>query len=201
MSNARLKHIYAWLVATALVTGLLAAAVFHAGRFLAAPASAPTKADVLVVLGGDGGDRVLTAVLDYARGFGTYVLVTGLEGGPPQVRPAYLHWRIQFLLDAGVPRDRILFDVESSNSWEEAVNTRRLMEAKGWRRVLVISDPTHMRRLSWAWNKAFAGSGLEYSLVATTPASWKADEWWRDERNGAAVIMEYIKLAYYLVKY
>ena len=61
--------------------------------------------------------------------------------------------------------------------------------------------PYHMRRLSWAWGKAFEGSGLAYTLVASSPAFWQPDVWWRDEMSGAAVIMEYIKLAYYLVKY
>ena len=30
---------------------------------------------------------------------------------------------------------------------------------------------------------------------------WDADGWWHDEKSAQAVIMEYIKLAYYLVKY
>lgn len=147
------------------------------------------------------GDRGLTAASLYTAGFAPRVLITGLEASRPQVKRAYLHWRTQVLLDAGVPLDRFEYDVESGNSWEEAVNTRRLMEARGWRRVLVVSDSCHMRRLSWVWNKAFDGSGLEYSLVASSPAFWKPDAWWRDERSGAAVINEYIKLAYYLIKH
>ena len=47
----------------------------------------------------------------------------------------------------------------------------------------------------------FRDSGLSYSLVASSPQWWDADGWWRDERSAQAVIMEYIKLAYYLVKY
>ena len=75
------------------------------------------------------------------------------------------------------------------------------MEARGWRRVLVVSDPSHMRRLSWTWARAFDGSGLAYTLVASSPEFWQPDAWWRDEKSGAAVILEYIKLAYYLVKH
>ena len=60
-------------------------------------------------------------------------------------------------------------------------------------RVGVVSDPYHMRRLSWTWGKAFEGSGLQFTLVAILPAFWKPDAWWRDEKSGAAVIMEVIK--------
>ena len=155
----------------------------------------------MVVLGGDSGDRGLTAARLYAAGMAPRVLLTGLEGSSPRVRRAYLHWRAQVLSEAGVPLERFEYDAQSGNSWDEAVNTRRLMQARGWRKVLVVSDPYHMRRLSWAWGKAFEGSGLAYTLVASSPAFWQPDVWWRDETSGAAVIMEYIKLAYYLVKY
>jgi hypothetical protein len=65
----------------------------------------------------------------------------------------------------------------------------------------VVSEPYHMRRLSWTWRSVFEGSGLQYSLVATSPAYWQADRWWHDEVSGATVIIEYIKIIYYLIKY
>lgn len=176
-------------------------AVSQAAHFLGAPALPPAPADLLVVPGGDVGDRGLATAQLYKTGMAPRVLLTGMEGSPAAVKPTYLHWRVQMLTDAGVPRERIEVDAESRNSWEEAINTRRLMEARGWRRVLVVSDPYHMRRLSWAWHRVFEGSGLEYSLASSAPEYWKADVWWRDEKSGQAVIVEYIKLVYYLAKY
>jgi uncharacterized SAM-binding protein YcdF (DUF218 family) len=180
---------------------LFAVAISQAGRYLEAPASAPSKADVLVDLGGETGDRTLTAASLFRDGFAPRILVTGLDTSPPEVRPAYLHWRAQVLAERGVPLDRIIYDADSTNSWEEAINTRRTMEANGWRRVLVVSDPYHMRRLSWAWGRVFRDSGLSYTLVASSPQWWDPDGWWRDDNSALVVINEYIKLAYYLVKY
>ena len=177
------------------------AAISKAGRFLEAPGSAPSRADVVVVLGGESGDRALTAARLFRESLAQRLVVTALDMSPPEVWPAYLHWRAQVLADFGVPLERIIGDPDSTNSWEEAVNTRRIMEANGWRRALVVSDPYHMRRLSWTWARAFKDSGLSYSLVATSPKYWNPDGWWRDEKIAPYVIMEYIKLAYYLVKY
>ena len=196
------RHGWRWVAAAAVVlVALSVGAVLQAARFLEGPASLPTRADLMVVLGGDGGDRVLTAARLYAAGMAPRLLIAGMEGIPPEVKGVILHWRVQLLAAAGVPLQQLEYDVESSNSWEEAVNTRRLMEERGWRRVMVVSDPFHMRRLSWTWRRVFAGSALEYSLVASSPADWKPDSWWRDEKSGAAVIVEYIKIAYYLVNY
>jgi len=191
-----------WIAGIGIGFALLAAvAISQAGRFLEAPGSAPSRADVVVVLGGESGDRALTAARLFRERFAARLLVTGPETAPREVRPAYLHWRTQVLAEHGVPTEQIIYDADSTNSWEEAINTRRTMEANGWRRALVVSDPYHMRRLSWTWARVFRDSGLTYSLVASSPQWWDPDGWWHDEQSAQVVIMKYIKLAYYLVKY
>ncbi len=167
--------------AAAAIAALSVWAVLHAARFLEVPASPPAPADLLAALGGDHGDRGLAAARLYAAGMAPRVLVTGLEASPPEVRRAYLHWRAQVLAAAGVPLERFEYDAASGNSWEEAVNTRRLMEARGWRRVLVVSDPYHMRRLSWTWRRVFEGGGLEstnsWEEAVNTRRIMKANGW------------------------
>lgn len=191
-----------WVAAGIGLTALLILwAVLQAAHFLEAPAVHPRPAELMVVLGGDSGDRALTARRLYAARMAPRVLLTGMDTNPSELRPLLMHWRAHFLVSAGVPQEQLLFDAVSGNSWEEAVNTRKLMEARGWRTVLVVSDPYHMRRLSWIWRRVFDGSGLEVSLVASSPQFWKPGSWWRDERSAQAVMMETIKLGYYLVKY
>jgi hypothetical protein len=67
--------------------------------------------------------------------------------------------------------------------------------------VLVVSDPPHMRRLSWVWGRVFAGSGKTYTLVASNMENWDAGHWWRTSLNAQFVFAEYIKLGYYLFTY
>ncbi len=129
------------------------------------------------------------------------VLLTGLEGGHSKTRNAYLNWRARYLIDEGVPESAVLFDRRSASSWEEAVNTLRLMQSMKLERVLVVSDPPHMRRLLWVWARVFAGSGKAYTLVASDMEGWDATDWWRTSRNAQSVFGELIKLGYYLVQY
>lgn len=195
------RRLLRWSVATLAVAGAFAFFFVNAARFLEGPAMPAMPADFQVVLGGDAGDRVLTAVRHYSGGLAPYVLLAGLETSPVETRPYYMHWRSRTLIENGVPPERILFDTDSTSSWEEAVNTLKLMQNRGWRHVVVVSDPYHMRRLAWIWDRVFRDSGLRYTLVASTPSYWKPEEWWKSERAGAMVIMEYIKMAYYLAKY
>ena len=196
------RKISLWLGAGVLLgVAALALAFLGAGNFLVAPAQPPARADLLVALGGDNGGRAYGVLDLYRKGFAPRVLLTGPDGGFSRTRAAYLNWRARYLIDEGIPERAILFDRRAVNSWEEAVNTLALMRAMKLNRVLVVSDPPHTRRLSWVWDKVFAGSGMAYTLVAAEQEDWDAAHWWRTSSNAQYVFREYIKLAYYAFEY
>ena len=195
-----LLRILLWLVVAGVaVCAVLAFVGAYAGHWLAAPAQAPRRADAIVVLGGDEGQRALRALELYRGGYAPTLVLTGLEYGDA-APPAALTWRADFLEARGVPRSALRFEVDSRNSYTEAVNILALMRQQGWQAAIVVSDPPHMRRLAWTWERVFMDSGLDYVLVASKPAWWSPDDWWREEKSGAIVIMEFIKLGYYVVK-
>ena len=179
---------------------LLVMGFLNAGQFLVAPAQSPVKADLLFALGGDRGARADRVLEIYRAGFAPRILLSS-EGIHQKGRGAYLTWQASYLVDGGVPGNILLFDRSSTSSWEEAVNCRRLMQELKLKSVVVVSDPPHMRRLSWIWNKVLAGSGMEYRLVASGMEDWDAAHWWRTSPSAQFVFGEYIKLAYYYFTY
>ena len=46
----------------------------------------------------------------------------------------------------GVPRDRILFEVRSRNTHENAVESARVAAAQGWRSLLLVTSASHVER-------------------------------------------------------
>ena len=179
---------------------LLVSCFLGAGHFLEAPAQAPVKADLLIALGGEDGGRAHSVLGLYRDGFAPRVLLTG-EGVHTRARPHQLSWRARYLIDKGIPENAVLFDARSNNSWEEAVNTLALMRSMKLERVLVVSDPPHLRRLGWVWSKVFAGSGKTYTLIACEMDDWDPEFWWRTSAGLQFVFGEYIKLAYYFYSY
>jgi uncharacterized SAM-binding protein YcdF (DUF218 family) len=193
---------YVWPVVLAIVFAAVASAIyafFNAGYWLQAPAQTPVGADAIVVLGGDDGQRSLKALDLYRSGYAPLVVLTGLERGSAAPPPS-LTWRASFLEARGLPRANLRFEVKARNSYEEAADILALMRREAWHTVIIVSDPPHMRRLAWTWTRAFEGSGLSYVLVASEPDWWSPGAWWRDETSGAFVIMEWIKLTYYVLK-
>src|SRR5512139_731297 len=190
----------AWLPVALIVLAALAVVAFlQAASFLDDPARDPVKADAAFVLGGDGGERVVRAAELHRDKMAPVFILTGAEEMAGEVLPAYLYWRAAVLVRAGVPEGSIVLDTMSSNSEEEAAYGLMLAKARGWKRVLVVSDPPHLRRLDLVWGRAFQGSGIEYVLVASKPRWWEPGRWWRNRKSAQFVFMEYIKLVYTLL--
>lgn len=185
---------------TGVILIVFGAALATVGQFLAAPAQAPVRADLIVALGGDGGYRIAKAYALYRQGYATRILLTGADGMPDETRNAYLGWRAQYLLDKGVSQDAILFDLRSTSSRDEAANTLAIMRREGLKTALVVSDPPHLRRLSCIWGALFSESGRSYVLVASEPPWWNAAQWWSHDYAAVFVLSEMVKLVYYQLR-
>jgi uncharacterized SAM-binding protein YcdF (DUF218 family) len=187
------------LISAAILIVVSVIGFLNAGVFLCAPAQPVVVADAMVILGGDAGARTLKGIDIYKKGFVNRIILTGLDEGEPGAQRYYLNWRSQMLISAGVPHQILKFDTVSKNSWEEAQSTLNRARQNGWKTVLVVSDPPHMRRLNWTWGKVFQGSGISYKLIEGVPSWWNPRRWWQNEISAKFVINEYLKIAYYLL--
>jgi len=161
-----------------------------AGYFLASPAAGPQKTHAIVVLGGDmRGWRSARALELFKEGYAPNVLF---------INPCTDRKRQEFM-SAGARQENIFFETVSKNSYEEAQNSLRIMQAQGWQYVLIVTDPPHIRRVDWAWGHVLKGSGLRYTIVATSPPWWNAKNWWKNKTSKDFVLSEYSKLAYYIL--
>ena len=164
---------------------------FSAGVLVSAPAEVPRPVDVVVVLGGEGG-------VDgrYARGrdlvlAGYSKRLMLVYPSPAQVKDA----------KTKVPGLEIVASTQGPGSWGEAIEVRERMQAGGLRTAMVVSDPPHMLRLRYTWGSVLRGTGLHYTLVATSPPWWPGWRWWRNQQASDFVGNEVLKLGYYVVRY
>jgi len=197
-SSKRKKRYFLFAV---ILSGLTVGTFFflNAGKLLTINPGKPQQADAIIVLGGGVGARSITGLEIYRLGYSKNILLTGVEGIESQLIAYYLNWRAVFFLEAGVPKENILFDSISRNSWEEAQNTLKLMKDKSWQTVIVVSDPPHMRRLKSVWTHIFSDSGKKCILIPSSPTWWNPVNWWKNEKSAKFVIAEYIKILFYSI--
>ncbi len=110
-------------------------------------------ADVAVVLGArvypDGrlslalSDRLDTAAELFREGRVRFVLVSGATGVEGVNEATAMRG---YLLDAGLPEDRVLFDPEGVNTLATARNSRRMMDEQRLTSALIVSHYFHLAR-------------------------------------------------------
>ena len=67
--------------------------------------------------------------------------------------------------------------------------------------MIVISDPPHLLRVRYAWNKVLGNSGIRSTLVSGELSNWNAKRWWENDLSRRYVISEYLKLGYFIYEY
>ncbi len=163
------------------------------GRF-AVYDEAPKEAEAIVVLGGGGGERCEKGAALYRAGYAPLVVTSHLEaydrcpGCAPRALLAY----------HGVPREAIMLLDNPLSTYEEAVKARALFEERGVRSFLVVTDNYHSRRAHKIFTDVFTGSGIELTMVASTPDWFDPEAWWHGEQSMVALFNEYIKLLWHI---
>ena len=164
----RLRRLYRTARQRALHLGLALAAVYvllfytPAAWLVAEPlrlSAPPAPADAIVVFaggvgesgkaGGGAQERVKQAVDLYHAGFASNVIFS--SGYVFSFREGEVMRAVA--VANGVPPEAIVLENQAVNTYENVARTRRILDQQGWRRVLLVSSPYHMRRAMLTWEK------------------------------------------------
>ena len=131
-----------------LAAGLLAWRIYSFGS-----ASSNAGADAAVVLGAAVWtkevspvfrERINHAINLYRKGQVRKLIFTGGQGNPGE--PTESSAARQYALESGVPASDILIEEKSHNTYENILYAKQLADTNGMKKVLIVSDPLHMKR-------------------------------------------------------
>ncbi len=163
----------------------------------------PRPADVMIVLGAgtrknpvalppQAMDRLRMADQLWDRNLAPIVIVAG--GFSRQTEKIESKYMKPFLVSLGVPAHRIIEENQSLDTFQNAVNSRRLMEANGWETALVVTSSYH----TWRGCRIFRQLDVEVTCVAA-PLDDHGSVYER-LLNFRSVIREYGAIVYYWLK-
>jgi uncharacterized SAM-binding protein YcdF (DUF218 family) len=155
---------------------------------------APAKADAIVVLSGDGGNRLEHGVRLFDDHFAPVLILTG--AGQPG-NPSAAEVMRQQAESMGVPTSAIFLVEQSTSTREDATYTRQLMAQHGWRSAILVTSAYHGRRASLVFARAFDGSGIVVTNRPVHDDLWQPNSWWTSVDTIRLTMNELIKLAYY----
>lgn len=136
--------------------------------------------------------RAIAASRLYHAGVAQIIVITGGRPTTPDAGDA-LEASVRFLGELGVPRTSIVVEDQSPNTRGSAVNVAALARNRGWQRLVLVTDGTHMRRT----RLAFRHEGLQVTSEPTRMWVIDGDQPWIRLEKLDAIAHEYGGLLYY----
>jgi uncharacterized SAM-binding protein YcdF (DUF218 family) len=181
----------ALILATVVVLGLIFrhAILTGMGSYLV-KSDVPEKADIALVLAGDGaGNRILAAAQLVRRGYVSRVLVSGPSGiyGKYECDLA-----IPFAVKAGYPESYFQhFENDARSTKEEARDTIARIHQLGAHKVLLVTSDYHTRRAGKIYRAA--APDLQFVVVAAPDTDFTVDAWWHNRQAQKTAFNEWLK--------
>jgi uncharacterized SAM-binding protein YcdF (DUF218 family) len=162
------------------------------------------KADVIAVFAGGVGEsgkagqgyeeRVKYAVDLYRQGYADKLIFS--SGYSYAFKEADVMKALAISLN--IPESNIMLEDKAVNTYQNVINTAKIMTGRGLRSAIVISAPYNMRRVSLVWKKA----ALDKELIAepVKDSLFFGDKKKVELKHIQAILHEYAGIIYYKLK-
>ena len=192
-----MKRLVFWVVLAGLLSVWMGRG---AGEWLVVEDPLRRPAVAIAILGGKMPFRAMEAAELYRAGYAPEVWLTGPEGAAehePIKRMGFspyepdLYYKV--LERLGVPRSavRVLNPVGVVNTREEVAVISRALRKFGGGTVIVVTSPTHTRRVRAIWRMAaWPLDGLIVRYTRHEPRKLRLEQWWEGELEQGMVLRE-----------
>jgi uncharacterized SAM-binding protein YcdF (DUF218 family) len=194
----------AGLVVLALLAWLLGPPILTAYARWLIVIDPVTRADAVVALSGDEGERLQAAINLYRQGKAGCLLLVGPEIPLLKVYTdedslTQGEAKRRIAVRKGVPPDSAIVSLGATSTWGEAQTTLAEARGRGWRSITVVTDPFHTRRARATFRKAFRGQPVRIAMyhAPLEHSSYNPQRWWTRERDLMAVLNETGKMIFY----
>jgi uncharacterized SAM-binding protein YcdF (DUF218 family) len=200
-----------WLIAVSLSAVALASCWAIHPCLLRAAASwldvggCPQSADYVMVLNGGEDSRPFAAAALVKAGWAQRALVGEVAPSAEVldgIMPPYHEINRQVLINRGVAEAHIaLLPGAAAATYDEAVVLAAFLEDRPDARVLVVTNDFHTRRSRWVFARVLGDRAGQVSFVSAPSDEFPMDRWWQSPVGFQAIGSEYLKLAFYAVRY
>ena len=171
-----MKKFFGWFFAVIIVIAVLGLAAFWGIGFYLSPQGNLQKADAIVVVsGGQTQSRAAKGIELYKQGYAPKIVFSGaaLDDGPSN---AYA--MRDLALSEGIPSKNILIDEKSQNTFENAVNSKKILDELSAKSLILVTSPYHQRRANQTFEKEL---GKNYKVIGISAYDdrWSKSQWWR----------------------
>ncbi len=162
-------------VLATIVVGFLLVIFLGLGFFLS-PQDNLQKADAIVVIsGGRTTTRAQKGIQLFQQGYAPRLILSGaaLDDGPSNARAMH-----DQAIAAGIPEQDIVVDEDSQNTYQNAVDTKHILQHLGAHSILLVTSPYHQLRADMTF-RSVLGPDYTVSGVSAFDDRWSKSGWWQ----------------------
>lgn len=135
------------------------------------------SADAIVVVSGDD-DRMKHAIDLYKKGLAPKLILSGAASDGLTSNALAMHLEASA---AGIPNEVVLMEEKATNTYENALYTKQIVQNQEMDNIILVSSPYHQRRVYETFRMVFGGTDVMLQNSPSVYCSWKADNWWKSE--------------------
>jgi len=164
-------------------------------------------ADMIFVLNGDYNTRPFRASELYQQGLAPIIVIAQSEMLPAEklgLAPNDTDVSINVMKKLGVPPEKIVVlptEGGVTSTFDEANALRQYIEFHNIHSLILLTSAFHTRRAKWIFDRELAGLPVRLEVAAVPSYGFDESNWWQSEDGLITLNNEYIKLAYYFLKY
>jgi uncharacterized SAM-binding protein YcdF (DUF218 family) len=185
-----LKLLVAGAIAFLLVFAGHGVLLDKAGRYLLKKDELK-PADVIVVLSGEEKERINYGVRLFKDGWSRKDRII-MSGGPAVGDRSLAALMKEYAAHLGVPPRDILTEDRSRSTEENALYTKKLLDRKGYKSIILVTSPYHSKRAAVIFGEILGGRGKIISAPCE-PSWFRFDGWWKRPRERDTVLSEFSK--------
>ena len=154
-----------------------------AGKWLVVETSLQA-ADLVIALGGSR-ERQDKAVDLLKQGFAKRILFTGSDFRP-------IDYACLSIGHQGIEPSMVAY-----RTYDEALVTKKVMEANGFQSAIIVTSPYHLRRTRLIFIRVFGDNAVRLMFSPSSNKAFSMNDWWESHYGRKVVIIEYLGLVYY----
>lgn len=163
----------------------------------------PRKADAIVLFVGPGNEgRLKEAQQLIHDGYASYLIISAYG----EVFMETNNGAFERISNQSAPQEKILLTRKAGyyrnyieDTHVEALEAKRMLDARGLRSAVLVSSPYHMRRIRIIAGSVFRKGRYSISFVPTRFESQFTFADWRDRHNRQTMLRELVKIGWFLV--
>lgn len=160
------------------------------------PVDQPAEADAIIVVSGGGDERLEKGIQLYNDGYSDIIVFSGDASDPAS--PSNAEVMRAKAIEEGVPASAILIEPESKTTYENAVNTKRMLEANDITHdtLILVTSSYHQRRLLQNFQHVYRKESITFINQPASVTFWAPNSWWLNDQGFTITAKEFLKVAW-----